>query len=146
MCPPGAILGRSWSLLGRPGESLGASWAYLGVILSDLGWSWGPLGAMLCQSGRPKTLVFLRFFNVFVANPISARKIAMFGHLGAVLGRLGSLLGRLGTVLGRSWVVFGPSWGFLGRSWDPIGPYGVPWLRSGICGRASLGGSPPRAY
>ena len=105
LVPLGATCGVSWSLLGP-------SWGYLERSWVVLGPSWGDVVPV----GEGKNISFPHVFSMFFANPISARKIAMFGHLGAVLGRLGSLLGRLGTVLGRSWAVFGPSWECLGRS------------------------------
>ena len=77
---------------------------------------------------------------MFFANPISARKIAMFGHLGAVLGRLGSLLGRLGTVLGRSGSSLGRLRDFLGGLGNPR----VPRPPFAIRRSCSLGGVPGR--
>ena len=142
MCPLWAILGRSWCLLGRPAVSLGASWGHLGAILSDLEWSWGPLGAMLCQSGRPKTLVFLGFFNVFCKSDISKKNSNVWPSWSG---------------LGASWVALGPSWdrlgAVLGRLWAVLGIFGTllgPHRRHGCdlqsAGALVWGGSPPRAY
>ena len=44
---------------------LGPSWSRLGPILGHLDRAWGDLGAILGRLGEPKTLIFLRFFNVF---------------------------------------------------------------------------------
>ena len=44
---------------------LESSWSRLGLILGHLDRPWGHLGAILGRLGEPKTLIFLRFFNVF---------------------------------------------------------------------------------
>ena len=109
--------------------SLGASWGHLGAILSDLGWSWGPLGEMLCRSGRPKTLFFLVFFNVFCKSDFRNKHSHVWpswSGLEASWVALGPSWDRLGAVLGRLWAVLGIFGAVLGphrsHDWDLQSP------------------------
>ena len=72
------VFGRSWGVLGRSWGGLGWSWSHLGPILGHLGQAWGHLEAVLGLLGEPKTLIFLRFFNVFCKTEVSNKN----DHLG----------------------------------------------------------------
>ena len=109
-CRLGAVLARSWGVFG-------ASWGVLGA-------SWGRLGHQKPPHGRPKNLIFHRFFKVFV--PVRLLRAILAQH---------SLPDRLGAVFGSSWGVFGSSWGVLGASWRHLGAswrrLGASWARLG---------------
>ena len=72
------VLGRSWGGLGWSWGGLGRSWGHLGPILGHLGRAWSHLGTTLGRLEEPKTLIFLRFFNVFCKIEVSNKN----GHLG----------------------------------------------------------------
>ena len=93
------VLGRSCGDLGRSWGGLGWSWSHLGSLLSHLGRAWGHLEAVSSRLGEPKTLIFLRFFNVFLQNRSFQQKWSSW------------------LVLRRSWSLLGRSWCLLGRSW-----------------------------
>ena len=59
-------------------DGLGLVLAGLGPILGHLGQAWGHLEVILGRLGEPKTLIFLRFFNVFCKIDVSNKN----GHLG----------------------------------------------------------------
>ena len=94
------VLGRSCGDLGRSWGGLGWSWSHLGSILSHLGRAWGHLEAVSSRLGEPKTLIFLRFFNVFFAKSKFPTKIVILARLEAILEPLGTILVPLGAVLG----------------------------------------------
>jgi hypothetical protein len=84
-----------------------SSWSRLGPLLSNLDQAWGHLGAMRSRLERPKSLIFLRFFNTFltirILNENSARD-------------------RSGGLLGTSWGDLGASWAELRPIWAPKRP------------------------
>ena len=109
------------------------------------------IGASLGPLDPPKTLIFLRFFNVFGIGPSSLQfrlTCLTLRHHGPSWGHLGTLLGPLGAILGPSWASLGPPWALLGPlwchhgaivgpSWLILGPSGAtlgpPWCRQGPC-------------
>ena len=79
-------------------------------------------------AGRPKTLIFLRFFAVFAIGPSFLQFRLSFPSL----RHLVFLLGFLGVILGLFSTPLRPSWGRLGPSWGLLGPKMVPrWLQDG---------------
>ena len=86
-CPLGALLNGFGVLLGALGAVLGASWAPLGALLGHLGAILRPqerIGSE--EAGRPKSLIFLRFWKDF-------------GFLGGSRGGSESTWGRLVALL-----------------------------------------------
>ena len=87
----GAVLERSW------------------VILGHLGRAWGHLVAIWGRQGEPKTLIFLVLFDVLAKSHFRTKIVILAGFeaflepLGPILEPLGAVLGPLGTLLGRSW-------------------------------------------
>ena len=85
----------------------------------------GPSWPSQKTSDLPKSLIFLRFFNVFDVAPlwpqhvISASSRAL---LGPSWGPLGLSSRHLGALLGPPGVILGPSCALLGLPWGPLGP------------------------
>ena len=101
------------------------------------------IGASLGPLDPPKTLIFLRFFNVFrigqsslqfrLTCPILRHHEPSWGHLGTLLGPLRAILGPSWASLGPPWALLGPPWGHhgailahLGAIWGHLGASLVP--------------------
>ena len=81
--------------------------------MASIGSSWGTLVV-------PKTMIFLRCFNVFGIGPSSLQfrlTCPILRHHEPSWGHLGTLLGPLGAILGPSWASLGPPWALLGPPW-----------------------------
>ena len=117
------------------------------------------IGASLGPLDPPKTLIFLRFFNVFGIGPSSLQfrlTCPILRHHGPSWGHLGTLLGPLGAILGPSWASLGPPWALLGPPWCHHGAIvahlgaiwghlGPPWCPGPqSCWRAVLNRRPDR--
>ena len=106
--PLGALLGRSWTVLGASAASLGPSWAILRHSWRPLGRSWGDRGGLLgcfgrCQDKQNEYAKSVscskRNGTIFAAPGPSCG--SSWSCLGGLLGCPEASLGRPGAILAR---------------------------------------------